>query len=159
MVLIASIPDISYFLLFYVFSLLEFRKRKSRSHGERPKGNDKCKWCAAKDLTLPLMNKVKGKLPICNAFISSFLPIPGLCILNIEAKKFSDRNHQMFESALLTRCYTQHPLLPLINSEIYHKRHYIKIPFINKGIDFIDLPGIYQNKSVTTYIPEYFQNS
>ena len=32
---------------FDVFSLLEFRKRKTRSHGKRQKGNDKRKRCAA----------------------------------------------------------------------------------------------------------------
>ena len=37
--------------------------------------------------------------------------------------------------------------------------HFIKILFINKGIDFIDLPSIFQDKSVTSYIPDCFQNS
>ena len=35
----------------------------------------------------------------------------------------------------------------------------VKIPFINKGIDFIDLPSIFQDKSVIQSIPTYFQNS
>ena len=71
-----------------------------------------------------------------------FLPIPVLCILDIEANGFYDGNHQMYEAARLTRCYTQHALHPLIDSEINHGRDCIKIPFINKGIDFIDLPSI-----------------
>ena len=65
----------------------------------------------------------------------------------------------MNEAALLTRCYTQHALHPLIDSEINQKRHFIKIPFINKGIDFMDLPSIFQDTSVTSSIPDYFQNS
>ena len=40
-----------------------------------------------------------------------------------------------------------------------HKRHFIKIPFINKGIEFIDLPSICKDRSVTSSIPAYFQNS
>ena len=72
---------------------------------------------------------------------------------------FYDRNHQMYEAALLTRCYTQHALHPVIDYEIDHKRHFIKIPFINKGIDSIDLPSIFQDTSVTSSIPHYFQNS
>ena len=48
---------------------------------------------------------------------------------------------------------------PLIDSEINHKRNFFKIPFINKGIDFIDLHSIFQDKSVTASIPDYFQNS
>ena len=65
----------------------------------------------------------------------------------------------MYDAALLTRCYTQHALRPFIDSESNHIRSFIKIPFINKGIDFIDLPSIYQDKSVIQSIPTYFQNS
>ena len=80
-------------------------------------------------------------------------------LLEIDANRFYDRNHQLYDAALLTRCYTQHALHPLIDSEIYHQRYFIKIPFINKGMDFIDLLSIFQDKSVTSSIPDYFQNS
>ena len=50
-------------------------------------------------------------------------------------------------------------LRPFIDSESNHIRSFIKIPFINKGIDFIDLPSIFQDKSVIQSIPTYFQNS
>ena len=92
------------------------------------------------------------------SFLSS-LPIPVLRILDIEANRFYDRNHQMYEAALLTRCYTQHALHLLIDSEINHKRHFIKIPLKNKRIDFIDLPSKFQDKSDTSSLPDYFQNS
>ena len=92
------------------------------------------------------------------SFLSSF-PIPVSHILDIEANRFYDKNHQMYEAAFLTRCYTQHALRPFIDAEINHQRHFIKIPFINKGKDFIDLPSIFQDRSVTSYIPDYFQNS
>ena len=68
------------------------------------------------------------------SFLSS-LPISVLHILDIEANRFYDRNHQMYEAALLTRCYTQHALRQFIDAEINHQRHLIKIPFINKGMD------------------------
>ena len=61
------------------------------------------------------------------------------------SKSFLGRLH---DAALLTRCYTQHALRPFIDSESNHIRSFIKIPFINKGIDFIDLPSIFQDKSV-----------
>ena len=65
----------------------------------------------------------------------------------------------MYDAALLTRCYTQHVLCPFIDSESNHIRHLIKIPFINKEIDFIDLPSTFQDQSVSQSIPTYFQNS
>ena len=92
------------------------------------------------------------------SFLSS-LPISVLRVLDTEANKFYDRNHKLYDAALLTRCYTQHALRPVIDSEINHKRHFIKIPFINKGIEFIDLPSIFKDRSVTSSIPAYFQNS
>ena len=35
----------------------------------------------------------------------------------------------------------------------------IKIPFINKGIEFIDLHSIFKDNSVISSIPNYFNNS
>ena len=90
------------------------------------------------------------------SFLSS-LPIPVLRIFDIEANRFYDRNHQMYEAALPTRCYTQYAFHPFIDAEINHQRHFIKIPFINKGMDFIDFPSIFHDKSVTSSIPDYFQ--
>ena len=65
----------------------------------------------------------------------------------------------MYDAALLIRCYTQHALHPFIDSESNHVRYFIKIHFINKGIDFIDLPSIIQDKSVSQSLPSYFQNA
>ena len=59
----------------------------------------------------------------------------------------------------LTRCYVQHFLSPYIDSEVNHKRHFIKIPFINKGIEFIDIHSIFKDNSVISSIPNYFNNS
>ena len=132
---------------FDVFSLLEIRKRKSRSHGIRKKGNGNRKKRAVKrsNTSLKDLSKVledHGRHSMLS-FLSS-LPISVLRILDTEANKFYDRNHR---------------LRPFIDSEINHKRHFIKIPFINKGIEFIDLPSIFKDRSVTSSIPAYFQNS
>ena len=92
------------------------------------------------------------------SFLSSLL-IPVLRILDIEANRLYGRNHQIYEAALLTRCFTQHGIHPFIDTEINHQRHFIEISFIDKGMDFMDLPSIFQDKSVTSSIPDYFQNS
>ena len=88
----------------------------------------------------------------------SSLSISTLRKLDEEANKFYDRKHDLYEAALLTRCYTQHALRPFIDTEINHTRHFIKIPFINKGIEFIDLPSIFRAASVTKSVPNYFDN-
>ena len=92
-------------------------------------------------------------------YYPSSLPITVLRTLDTEANRFYDRNHQMYDAALLTRCYTQHALRPFIDFESNRIRHFIKIPFINEEIDFIDLPSIFQDESVTQSTPAYFQSS
>ena len=78
--------------------------------------------------------------------------------LDEEANKFNDRKHDFYHTALLTRCYTQHALRPYIDSEMNNIRHFIKISFINKGIDFIDFPSIFRDNTVESSIPDYFEN-
>ena len=86
------------------------------------------------------------------------LSISSLRNLDIEAYTFDDRANRLYEAALLTRCYTQHALRPYINSEINHIRHFIKIQFVNKGVEFIKLPSRFKDKSVISSIPTYFEN-
>ena len=153
---ISKMPD------FDVLTLSESRKRKSRSHGIREKGNDKRKRCAAMTLNTSLNDlavklRIYGRHPMLS-YLSS-LPNAVLRSLDTEANRFYDRNRQMYDAALLTRCYTQHALRPFIDSESNHIRRFIKSPFINKRIDFTDLPSIFQDKSVIQSIPTYFQNS
>ena len=153
---ISKMPD------FDVFSVLECKKRKSRSHGKRKNGNIKRKICtekrlntSLKDLSLALTNHGRHGL---FSFLSS-LPISVLRNLELEANKLYDRANKLYKAALLTRCYVQHFLSPYIDSEVNHKRHFIKIPFINKGIEFIDLHSIFKDNSVISSIPNYFNNS
>ena len=78
--------------------------------------------------------------------------------MDIEANKFYDNAHQLYDAAILTRCYTQHALLSYIDSEINHIRHFIKIQFVNKGIEFINLTSIFKDESVISSNPTYFEN-
>lgn len=147
---------------FDVFSLLEFRKRNARSHGLRKNGNLKRKKQAKMRENIKL-NDLASKLEVHGrhsmlSFLSS-LPISVLRNLDTEANKFYDKSNRLYNAALLTRCYTQHALRPYIDSQINHVRHFIKIPFINKGMDFIDLPSTFKDKAVISSIPNYFKNS
>ena len=110
---ISEMPD------YDVLTLSESRKRKSRSHGIRKKDNDKRKRCATIKLNTSL-NDLAFKLRIHGrhhmfSYLSS-LPIAVSRSLDTEANRFYDRNHQMYDAALLTRCYTQHALRPFIHS-------------------------------------------
>ena len=92
------------------------------------------------------------------SFLSS-LPILVLRNLELEANKLYNRANTLYKEALIARCYVQHFLSPYIDSEVNNKRQFIKIPFINKGIEFIDLHSIFQDNLVISSIPNYFNNS
>ena len=87
------------------------------------------------------------------------MPISVLRNLELEANKLYDRANKLYKAALLTRCYIQHFLSPYIDSEVNHKQHFIKIPFINKGMEFIDLHSIFNDNLVISFIPNYFNSS
>ena len=143
---------------FDVFSLLDVHKRNGRSGGKRKNGNLKRKH--KNKIVWTLTNLCKILTSGGHQMLSklSSLSSASLCLLDEEANKFYDRKHNLYQTALLTRCYTQHALRPYIDSEINHIRHFIKIRFINKGIDFIDLPSMFRDNTVESSIPNYFEN-
>ena len=131
---------------FDVVSFLDVRKRNGRSRGKRKNGilKRKCKktvWTLA-----DLYKIVKSGFHQMISKLSS-LSSDSLRILDDEANKFYDRKYDFYQRALLTRCYTQHAVRPYVDSEMNHIRHLIKIPFINKGIDFIDLLSIFRDNT------------
>ena len=146
---ISKMPD------FDAFFLLDIKKRNKRSHAKRKNGNFKRKHktvLSLFDLNI-LLNS--GRYQMLSKLAS--LSVSSLRKLDDEANKFYDRKHNLYEAALLTRCYTQHALRPYIDSEIYHIRHFIKILFINKGIEFIDSLSIFRDNNVISAIPSYFE--
>ena len=138
------------------FSLLDIRKRNKRSHGKRKNGNLKPKNKHALTLSeLSIILNHSGRHMALSRLVC--LSISLLRNLDIEANKFYDRAHRLYDAAIVTRCYTQHALSPYIGSEINHVRHFIKIQFVNKGIEFINLPSIFKDKTVISSIPTYFK--
>ena len=91
--------------------------------------------------------------------VLSPLPVSVLRVLETKANKFYDRNHPLYDAVLLTMCHTQQALRPFTDIETNHKKHFIEVPFINKGIEFIDLHSIFKDRSITSFIPSYLKNS
>ena len=151
-------PDFWFF-----FSSLECKKRKSRSHGKRKNGNIKRKICTEKRLNTSIKNlSIALNNRDCHGLFSflGFLSISVLRNLELEANnKLYDRDNKLYKAALLARCCVQHFLSPYIDSEVNHKRHFIKIPFINKGMVFIGFHNIFKDNLVISSIPNYFNNS
>ena len=106
-----------------------------------------------KDLSIAL--NIHGR----DGLVSSLSSLSISVLRNLEANELNDRANKLYKAALLTRCYVQHFLSPYIDSEVNHKRDFIKIPFINKGMEFIDLHSISKDNLVISSIPKYFNNS
>ena len=130
-----------------VFSLLDIRKHNNRSHGERKNGNLRRKNKHVLTLSeLSIILKHSGRHMALSRLVTLSISSLRKLDTSIEANKFYDRAHRLYDAAILTRCYSPHALRPYIDSEINHIRHFIKIQFVNKGIEFINLPCIFKEK-------------
>ena len=154
--LIVWIPDLCTLTYFDAFSPFYNRKLNKQSHGKRKNGKLKRKnkqVLTLSDLSITL--KHSGQRMALSRLVT--LSISSLRNLDIEANKLYDRAHRLYDAALLIRCYTQHALWPYIDFKINHIRHFIKIQFVNKGIEFINLPSIFKYKSVISFIPTFLK--
>ena len=68
------------------------------------------------------------------------LSISSLRNLDIEANKFYDRAHRLYDAAILTRCNTQHAIRPYMDSEINHIRHFIKFNLSTRALSSLTYP-------------------
>ena len=85
----------------------------------------------------------------------SLLRIASLRILVEKANTFYDRTHDF--TSIKQLFVLDVTLNMLFDSEINHIRHFIKIPFINKGINFIDQPRKFRIYTVASSIPNDFE--
>ena len=136
-------------MLQYYFSMGQFRliKWSFFIHSTTP---EKRINTALKNLSIALNNHGRHGLL---SFLSS-LTISVLRNLEIEANKFYNTANKLYKATLFTRCHVQHFSSPYIDSVVNHKQHFIKIPFINKGIEFIDLHSIFKDNLVISFIPK-----
>ena len=107
---LSKMPD------FGVFSLLEFRKRTSRSHGIKKHGNCKRKsrvqklaYCTLRDLATKL------DIYCLHCMLSYLCSLPISVLRNLDTEP---RTNKLYDAALLTRCYTQHALRPVIETKL-----------------------------------------
>lgn len=139
-----------------VLSFYNPRKRKSRSHGIRKNHNIKRKsrtFITLNDLYNILINTGR------HAMLSklSSLSIPSLHKLFKATDSVILRTDPLYQTAVLVECYCKHYLSPHVDIEEYHRRYFLKIQFLNKGIDLINLPSIFSDKNVEKCIPAYFK--
>jgi len=87
------------------------------------------------------------------------LPLSQLRLLDQEADKIILRTDKFYLCAIIIQkyMYSKHYLHPRIQSADEVKRYFLKIAFLNKGIDFIDINSILKDKNVVKHIPQYLK--
>ena len=68
------------------------------------------------------------------------LSIASLRNLDIEANKFYERAHRLYDAELLTRCYTQHALRSYIDSELIILGILSKFNLSTRGLNSLPYP-------------------
>jgi hypothetical protein len=72
------------------------------------------------------------------------LSFRSLKTLEEEADNIVIQTDPSYTAAYLIQSFTQHILRARIDTTAEHDRHFLKFSFLNKGIDFIDLPSIFR---------------
>lgn len=148
---ISNNPDID------IFSILSLKRRKRRSHGRRTNGNIRRRSKIIVSVReLHSLFKRSGRHALLSRLTT--LSISSLKKLDDEADDIYIRSNPLYEVASIIQSYTQHVLRPHIDSDSQHVRHFLKISYLNKGIDFIDLASIFKDKRVADKVPKYFKN-
>ena len=140
-----------------IFKIFSIRKRKTRSHGKRKNGNIKRR--SRVRMSISHLNNVRlslGKHKMLS--LLSSLSLTSLKEIDDQADKIILSTDPLIRTACLIQSYTQHVLRPHIDKISEHQRFFLKIQFINKGIDFIDIQSIFKDKNVLDAIPKYFKN-
>ncbi|XP_060588392.1 uncharacterized protein LOC132743833 isoform X2 [Ruditapes philippinarum] len=88
-----------------------------------------------------------------------YLSLRSLKTLDEKADNLVIQTDPLYTATYLIQSFTQHILRPHIDTIAEHDSHFLKVTFLNKGIDFIDLPSIFRDKRFTDAIPKYFKTS
>ena len=64
----------------------------------------------------------------------------------------------LYEYSRIITAFCHHRLFPRIDKPEDHKRNFLKINYISRGIDFINLSSIFNDSTVRNFIPPFFDN-
>lgn len=131
--------------------------RNNRSRGIKKNGNIKRRL--RKNLSIHDCYKIlisSGRHSLLSCL--THLNISSLKSLDKEADDIYIRTNPLYTTASIVQSYSSHKLKPHIDKAEDHKRFFFKLPFLNKGMDFINLSNIFNDKNVKKCIPGYFNN-
>ena len=140
-------------------NIMEISSKKSRNnrpHGRRINRNKRKfhrVFVSLSDLLNIFKNNGRHKL-LCKL---STIPAQRLHNIYTDCLTISHTSPK-YELSLIISAFALNKLFPRPNKPENVKRHFLKLPFINKGIDIIDLPSILRDFNVNQTIPPCFDN-
>ena len=138
-----------------VFSLKPDVRRKRRSHGLRRNGLSRRKQRLNRSLDdlLRIANN-NGRHELLHALSS--IPVSRLKPILDDADRRSLRHSDWFKLKMIM-AFSFNKLFPRI-PQLPPKTQYIKIKFINQGLDLLNISNIFRDHRVASKIPQYFEN-
>ena len=129
--------------------------RRRRSHGVRRNGLSRRKQRLNRSLDdLLRIAKNNGRHELLHAL--SYIPVSRLKPILDEADRRSLRHSDWFKLKMImafsfNKRFPRIPALP-------PKTQFIKIKFVNQGLDLLNISNIFRDHRVTSKIPRYFEN-
>ena len=140
-----------------IMDIVSKKSRNKRSHGKRINRNKRKFHRNSFSLSnLLSIFKNNGRHNLLNKLCT--IPVLKLNSLLEECNSISHASPK-YEAALIISAFCYHKLYPKIDKPEDHIRHFLKLSFVNKGIDLIDLSSVFRDSSVINKIPAYFDNT
>lgn len=144
-------------LSFNIFHIFPYKRRKRRSRGKRVNRNirkrRKCS-CTLRELHALYLQSRHALLTKLSS-----LPVSSLLRIKQDASSIVLRSNPLYEVSSIVEQFINHRITPHIDNKEEHRRYFIKLQYVNKGLDFINLSSILRDKNVTKCIPSYFINT
>lgn len=139
-----------------IFNIISKKLRNKRSHGRRINHNKrKHRRNNTTVSDLFSISKYNGR----HMLLSKLCSLPANKLFDILEQCNNTPYHGLrYETAQIIVSFCYFRLYPKIDSPENHKKHFLKIKYINKGLDYINITGILHDKNTIEQIPGYFDN-
>ena len=147
-----------------IYSLFNKQLRRKRSHGKRHYNKRAPQPDVAMSTLVDLVDMVEKPEGVhkinTNLFSISFPPqLRGLQELALESTNFDYSSAEYRVTAIILDIASYRLFKPVRSDVPAEKpKHFIKIKFLNKAIDAINLPALLRSTSVIDKIPVYFRD-
>ena len=146
-----------------IYSLFNKQPRRKRSHGKRHYNRRAHQLDVPLNTLVDLLDMIEKPEGVQNIktklFSISFPQLHGLQELALESTNFDYSSAEYRVTAIILDIANYRSFRPVRSDVLAEKpKHFMKIKFLNKAVDAINLPALLRSTSVTDKIPVYFRD-